>query len=285
MVAAAVQGLLCLILAVACVIIVLFHSSITSLHSCKQQMVDRQALVQDLGIIRAEVGHVTVLHHRDVVAGGQQLQLMCDPDDSLVLEHALDAVVEDVQRSMLVHSTERVVQQHDVSGVVGGPRQANTLPLTTRQVDATQPTLALVTQGQDLQVKLKGAVVDDAVVVLLVPGLTKHDAVAHRQVLAPGVLGHIGDAAASRGLAAELLHVAQHCVDEGGLAGTHTAHHSHQLTGPAAELLDLEAEVVGTRVAELAVVHMDSRLAGDALTLRDVHKQEVLNAVQGSKHV
>jgi hypothetical protein len=59
----------------------------------------------------------------------QELQLVCHKHHCLLQQEPLDALVKDVLGSVLVHSRERVVQQHQLSIMVGCPRKAHTLAL------------------------------------------------------------------------------------------------------------------------------------------------------------
>ncbi len=62
--------------------------------------------------------------------------LVRDEHDGLVAEQALDAVVEDVVRRVVVHGRQRVVQQHQVALGVGAAGQVDALPLAAAEVDA-----------------------------------------------------------------------------------------------------------------------------------------------------
>ena len=62
-------------------------------------------------------------------------------DYGFVPEGALDAVLEDMLRSVVVDGREGVVEQHDIAAKVGTARKVKTLALSTRQVDATQTSL------------------------------------------------------------------------------------------------------------------------------------------------
>lgn len=86
---------------------------------------------------QAVVGHLAAVHDRDTVALRKQLQLMCDEDDCLVLEHAFNALVKDVCRRVLVDGAQRIVEQHDVTVVVDSAREADALTLATREVNPT----------------------------------------------------------------------------------------------------------------------------------------------------
>jgi hypothetical protein len=63
--------------------------------------------------------------------------------------------------SVVVNGGQGVVKQHKVTVEIGAAGKVEALALATGQVDATQAGLGLVTLGQDLQVELQGAVVDN----------------------------------------------------------------------------------------------------------------------------
>mmetsp|Transcript_17442 Transcript_17442/g.43894 ORF Transcript_17442/g.43894 Transcript_17442/m.43894 type:complete len:940 (-) Transcript_17442:126-2945(-) len=229
----------------------------------------------------AEVDHVATVHDGDLVALGQELDLVGDQDHSLVAHQAAQAVAKDVVGGVVVHGGQRVVQQHQVGLGVGGAREVQALALAARQVDAAQASHGVVTLGQNLKVKLQGAGVDDGRVLVLVHLGAKQDGVTQRQVLAPGVLGHVRDAAAGHSLTSLLLHVAQDGGDEGGLAGTHAASDSHQLAGGHGELGHVQREGVRVGVLELGVADADTGGVGHGLALRHLSQQVCLDALNG----
>ena len=67
-----------------------------------------------------------------------------------------DALVEDVFANMSIHSTEDIVQQHNVGVRVDRPRQANPLLLPSRQVHPLLADLRLVSRVQDFEI-LRGS--------------------------------------------------------------------------------------------------------------------------------
>jgi len=56
---------------------------------------------------------------------------MGDEDDGLVIHAVLDQVFEDVVGSVVVHSRQRVIQQHQVTIEVGTAGKVQSLALTT----------------------------------------------------------------------------------------------------------------------------------------------------------
>ena len=87
--------------------------------------------------------------------------LVGDQHGGLLAEQAAHALLKDVLRGVVVHSGQGVVEQDEVARDVGGARKVEALALAARQVDAAQAGLGLVAQGQDLQVELQGAGVQD----------------------------------------------------------------------------------------------------------------------------
>mmetsp|Transcript_13475 Transcript_13475/g.33014 ORF Transcript_13475/g.33014 Transcript_13475/m.33014 type:complete len:265 (-) Transcript_13475:1342-2136(-) len=239
-------------------------SSITSLHGGKQQVVHRQALVERVGVVGAKVGHVAILHDGDLVALGQQLQLVGDPHHRLVAQHAADAMLEDVDGGVLVHGRQGVVQQHQLRVVVGGARQAHALALATGQVDAALTSHGLVTVRQDLQIQLQRAGMDDLLVLDLIKGQAKQDVLPQAQVLHPGGLGHVGHGPAHSHATLLQNHVLQDGLEHGRLAAANAAHDGHHLSGLDAELGDVQLELVSLLlgVHQLGIVKLDFGLLG-----------------------
>ena len=113
---------------------------------------------------------------------------MGDENDSLVAEHALDQVVKDVLRGVVVHSRQGVVQQHCLGIEVGSTGKVQALALASGQVDPAKATEGAVTHGQHLQIHLQGTGVDNLAVLLLIELQAKGDVVANAQVLHPSSL-------------------------------------------------------------------------------------------------
>jgi len=120
----------------------------------------RQNLLR-LGVEGAKVELVAGVHDADLVALGQKLDLVRDEHDGLVGGVLLEAVFKDVLRRVVVDRGQGVVEQVDVAVEVGRAGEVEALALATRQVNATQTSLGLVPLGEDLQVQLQGAIMDD----------------------------------------------------------------------------------------------------------------------------
>lgn len=69
---------------------------------------------------------------------------MGDEDNGLVSHAATQALPEHVVGGVVVHSGQRIVQQDNVRGRVGGTCHIDALALTSRQVDATETAQGLV---------------------------------------------------------------------------------------------------------------------------------------------
>jgi hypothetical protein len=113
-------------------------------------------------------------------------------------------------------------------------------------------------------------------VALLIEGQAEGDVVAQAQVLAPGVLGHVGHAATGLSSTLGSDHVAQNGVHQGGLAGTDTADHSHQLSGLAGELWDVEHEVGLAVVGELGVALQVARCSSEETQQQSLGTRRVI---------
>ncbi len=70
--------------------------------------------------------------------------LVRDEDGGLASKQALDAVVKDVVGSVVVHSRQGVVQQHQVAVGVGAAGKVDALALATRQVHTANAGTGLV---------------------------------------------------------------------------------------------------------------------------------------------
>ena len=62
-------------------------------------------------------------------------------DHGLVPERSLDAVLEDVLSSVVVHGRQRIVQEHDIATKIGAAGEVEALALTTGQIDSAQTSL------------------------------------------------------------------------------------------------------------------------------------------------
>lgn len=78
-------------------------------------------------------------------------------DDSLLLEHSPDAILEDSRSRVGIHGAEDVVQEVDVAVLVHGTRELNALFLTPTQVEPALADLRLVAFLEKFQVPLQGA--------------------------------------------------------------------------------------------------------------------------------
>lgn len=112
--------------------------------------------------------------------------------NSFVVEELLDAVLEDVVLGVVIHCREGGVQKHDIGIRVGSAGDVDALALAAGQVNTTEPSLALITIGKDLEVQLQGASVHNVVVLLRLILLAKEDVFAAGDVLQPGHLAHVG---------------------------------------------------------------------------------------------
>ncbi len=278
---------------------------------CCQHVACGQVARQNLGgflVPLAKVQAVTVVHDGNTVALGKELDLVGDQDGGLVSKDTLDAVLKDVLGGVVVDGREGVVEQHEVAVKVGATGEVETLALATRQVDTTETHHGLVTslllwggvarcEGmagqkttlyknnhnnnntylQDLKIQLECACMDHVLVSALLQGLAKQDALLDGQVLAPGVLGHIGDLATDLGLTLVLDHVAKDGLKEGSLTGTDTANHGHQLSWLDGKLRDAQLECVVGVVGEDGVLKVHTRGTGGVLLVDDAASHECLD--------
>ena len=83
---------------------------------------------------------------------------MSDDDPGGPVEQSLrtNQPVEEMFGHVSVHSTERIVQQVELSLSVGSPGQRQPLFLASTQVEAALSDLSLVSRGQKLKVRAEG---------------------------------------------------------------------------------------------------------------------------------
>mmetsp|Transcript_12259 Transcript_12259/g.33460 ORF Transcript_12259/g.33460 Transcript_12259/m.33460 type:complete len:255 (+) Transcript_12259:3014-3778(+) len=240
--------------------------------------------VHNIRVIGPKVAEDAVVDDAHQVAGRQQVQLVRDPHHRLVCHHLADAVLEDMHSGVLVHGTERVVQQHQLTLVVGSTCKAHTLALPTRQVHATLACQEGIAVVQHLQVKLQGAGVHHLPVLLLVIGQAEQDVVADGQVLHPRRLGHVRHSAANMHLALGQAHGLQDGLQHTALATTHAAHDGQHLALLHLQLGDDKLEVIrGGGVHQLRIDKVDLHHLGLGLGLLLIQQQVVLQAAHGGQ--
>ena len=110
---------------------------------------------------------------------------------------------------------------------------------------------------------------DDLTIPLLIERHAKYNVVPHRQRLAPPVLRHIGDLAATIAVTRLHIHVAQDGREQGGLASTHAADHGDDLSRAHGELRHVELEATVASVCEDTVaLHRDKHTGRRGLGFR-----------------
>ena len=175
----------------------------------------------------------------------------------LVAEDAaavVDDLLEDVLPDVGVDGREGVVEQVDLGVVVHRPRQAHPLLLPAAQVDPLLADLGPVAAGQHLQVGAERARVDGGVVGGAGEVRTEGDVVAHRAVLHPGLLRHVGHLAADGDSAGLDLQLSEEGADEGGLAGPDGAHDGGQRALPDLQVNVLQHHRVPRGPSEVSIL-------------------------------
>ena len=116
------------------------------------------------------------------------------------------------------HGRERIVQKVDIDVLIHRPRQRHPLLLAAAEIDPTLADLGRVPRRQDVQVVLQRAGINHLVVPVLVVRSAEGDIVAQRAVHDEGGLGGVGDGAVDPDLPLELDQLAEHRVQQRGLA-------------------------------------------------------------------
>mmetsp|Transcript_8575 Transcript_8575/g.14758 ORF Transcript_8575/g.14758 Transcript_8575/m.14758 type:complete len:210 (-) Transcript_8575:23-652(-) len=195
-------------------------------------------------------------------------------------QQVLDAIVEDVLASVLVHGRQRIVQHLHLRLRVDGAGQGDALALAAAQIDAALADLRLVAVREDLHVALQRAREHHLTILGIVKGPTEKNVVADSAVLDPRRLGHVGDRTADRQAALEHLTLGQNRHEKRRLATADRPYKGHHLA-----LGKVQGDVVDDRrrcaVRQRAVFHRDADDAAVLKRLDLVTEEEPLDADQG----
>lgn len=121
----------------------------------------------------------------------KEIDLVRNQNDGLLLQRALDAILEDSRPRVRIHGAEDVVQEVDVAVLVHGAGELNALFLTAAEIQPALADLRLIALLEQLHVALQRADAQGLVVASSVHRLPEQNVLFDRPALNPRALGYI----------------------------------------------------------------------------------------------
>src|SRR5579862_4439520 len=98
-------------------------------------------------------------------------------------------MVENVATDVRIHSGKGVIQENDIGTKIYGSCDIQPLPLTCRDCDSALSDLRKVAASQHLNVRPKGASIDNVMVPYGIISSSKKNVISDSRVLDPSILG------------------------------------------------------------------------------------------------